>query len=632
MSDRSRRDFLRATSAATVAFGLMGASDHSCNAGTESTASCEVETGSRKRGKLDRLAVEIEIRRRADDYLVQDRLVVDYYRIRRQLAYPLPVESLCLPKIQVPSISVYPWATWMTWELEERVGCLGWASEWFDDDQARRKTIADLSALTRWPKYAQYGGPDLSSGHTGRLMWLAHSRWQWLGKGLRSRLEQACQRHVNEILPGSDRKHGKYKSKTELLAAKNSFHLLHNIPFIGTIGAALTAHVTNHPSAKRLNQRVVMLFGAILESRAKGHVEGVSYDGYLLDFVADWLSIVDEATRNEIIEDLRFNEYLDESYMLSAPGAAEEVAELSDVESREMPFHLSAQAKLIRLQANPIRSWHLSRCRPDWLRADALAAIRPYADKLRGKAPKAGALNAHYAIVLRSGWEARDLAVAIACSDSPMNHIQFDNGSILVGTHGRWAITDPGYQQYVKGAEREFTLGPTAHNAPIVNGERQSRKAPRRVSLERVSERVCRAVVQLAACYPAKLQAKSVLRTLWCADTNLVVVADQVAAAEVKTIRYHWHGHRDAAWWSKDGWVLAHLPDSNVWLTSPQATIDDSNIQLLDGSRGQLTLVAEADVQAPVIWWVFALDAEPPTIKVHSEGKGIRVMSHEFSL
>jgi len=632
MSSGSRRDFLKATGGATAALGLAAASGQRTNAETRSKVSRVGRRESNAGGRLDRLAVETEIRLRADHYLTQDRLVVDYYRIRRQLAYPLPVESLCLPKIRVPSINVYPWATRMTWELEERVGSLGWAGEWFGDDRARTAAIADLAALARWPKYSQYGGPDLSSGHAGRLMWLAHSRWQWLGTGLRRQLEQACRRHVDEVLPGSDEKHGKYNSKADLLASENSHHLLHNIPFIGTIGAALSAHVAAHPSAKLLSRRVAMLFGAILEVRKKGHAEGVGYDGYLLDFVADWLSIVDEGTRNAIIGNPRFADYLDESYMLSAPGAAEEVAELSDVEPREMPFHLSAQAKLATLQSDPVRSWHLSRCRPDWLRADALAALRPSADELSGRAPEAGALNAHYAVVLRSGWEAGDLAVAMACSDSPMSHIQCDNGSILIGTRGRWAITDPGYQQYVKGAEREFTLGPTAHNAPVINGECQSQKAPRLVSLTRVSDRIRRADVELAACYPSKLLTKSVLRTLWCADTNLVVVADQVSGTDVKTIGYHWHGHRDAAWWSKDGWVLIHRPDTSVWLTSPQAEVDDSRVQLLDGSRGQLTLVAEADTQAPVVWWIFALDAEPPTVKTRSDGKGIEVLSHEFSV
>jgi len=61
-----------------------------------------------------------------------------------------------------------------------------------------------------------------------------------------------------------------------------------------------------------------------------------------------------------------------------------------------------------------------------------------------------GALDVHYTAVLRSGWEAEDLAVAISCSNSPTDHIQRDNGTLVVGTRGHWLIADPGYQQYAR--------------------------------------------------------------------------------------------------------------------------------------------------------------------------------------
>ena len=53
--------------------------------------------------------------------------------------------------------------------------------------------------------------------------------------------------------------------------------------------------------------------------------------------------------------------------------AVEQVAELSDVEPREMPFHLSAQAKLLKLQRHPVRSWLLGQCPLNVLRSDGLA-------------------------------------------------------------------------------------------------------------------------------------------------------------------------------------------------------------------------------------------------------------------
>jgi len=574
--------------------------------------------------KISQQIIEAEIHRRATAFLGQRRLAVDYYRIRRKLAYPLPVGELPHPGIRVPSIPAYPWAIWMLWELEERIGSLGWAAEWFGDEPARRAAAADLSALAHWPEYSEREGLDLASGHAGRFMWTAHTRWPWLERKLKEDLAQACHQLVDEVLPDSNRKYGSYENKGDLLASGNPENLLQNIPVIGTIGAALAALAARHPAASVLHRRAAMLFGAILELRTQGYAEGVGYDGYLLDFVADWLSALPQKERNAFIDHPRFSNYLEESYMLAAPGTAEEVAELGDVEAREMPFHLSAQAKLQSFQPDPVRSWHLARCRPERLRTDALAALRSVADTLRGEAPKAGALDAHYAVVLRSGWEADDLSVAMACSSSPMNHIQCDNGSILVGTAKRWIVSDPGYQQYIPGAEREFTLGPIAHNAPVINNQCQNRKSPRLVSLKSPGPRIHQAVVELAACYPARLRLRSVRRTAWCSGSNLVVVADQIGGTP-DSIRYHWHGHRDAAWGFENGWALVQLETSKLWIHSPQAKTDESRLRLLDGSRGQSTLVSEASTTAPAIWWIFALGSVPPAIEIREDGKAIAI-------
>jgi hypothetical protein len=100
-------------------------------------------------------AISREIRRRAEKYLGLRYLVVDYYRTRRRLAYPLPVQSLSIPAVPVPTIADYPWSIWMLWELEERVHSLGWAAEWFKNEEFARSAVRDLEALTAWPKYCQ---------------------------------------------------------------------------------------------------------------------------------------------------------------------------------------------------------------------------------------------------------------------------------------------------------------------------------------------------------------------------------------------------------------------------------------------------------------------------------------------
>ena len=84
-----------------------------------------------------RASIESEIRLRADRYLTQKVLAVDYYRIGRRLAFPLGFERIPKPELPVPGIPDYPWEIWMAWEIEERLNSLGWAAQWFNDALGR---------------------------------------------------------------------------------------------------------------------------------------------------------------------------------------------------------------------------------------------------------------------------------------------------------------------------------------------------------------------------------------------------------------------------------------------------------------------------------------------------------------
>ena len=575
--------------------------------------------------------IEAEIRRRADGYKPQTHLIADYYRVRRKIAYPLPIREIYLPGLPIPGIQTYPWAIWMTWSLEERILSLGWAASWFRDGEARRLAVADLDALAEWPCYRQLSLPDLSSGHALRILWHASTRWNWLPPRLRGKIEHAFLRHIEDTLPLSEAMHGAYACKDDILALDAPHTALHNIPFIGTVGLALAANGISHPAADTLNRRLEALLGAILDLRSGGHSEGIGYDGYILDFAADWLDTLSSTRRNALMEHPRFGDVLDESIALGAPGDVANIAQLSDAEPREMPFHISGHAKLFRHRASPRTGWYLKRCGLRWLRADALAALHGIDDDQEFEPPQAGAIDAHYAVVLRSGWEPDDLAVAMAASNSKMSHVQNDNGTIVIGARGRWPVSDPGYQQYMKKREREFTLGLTAHNAPVINGMAQAEKpADRRVVLRRRGGTTYSAELDLTDCYPAELTLDRVVRTLWLSDRDLVVAADRVRGASVESVTYHWHGHPDAAWWVQDNMARIYAPDLTFWIGSPQARITDGNVDRLPGSRGQLTLVANADPAAPCVWWVFAKGEIQPVMTLHDRGRGIRVGGRDF--
>ena len=620
----TRRDFIKGLAAGGALCGLPAFSETLPAAGGETAAGKPAAT------PFDHNVVEAEVRRRAQEELHKRRLVVDYYRIGRKIAYPLPVLSLSIPNVPVPGIKGYPWSIWLLWTLEERVVSLGWTAEWLGDHEARRAATADLAALAQWPKYRQLSTPDLASAHAGRILWRAATQWKWPDEDLQDALREACRRHVEDVLPTSDKMFASVSTKDDVLRHDSPHKLLQNIPLIGTIGAALTASAVQHAAAAHLNARVAALFGAILDLRTKGFTEGVAYDGYVLDFIADWLGTLPAAERSAILDHPNLKQYLDECCLLGAPGAIEQVAELSDVEPREMPFRLSAQAKLLRFRPLPVAAWLLARCRLDWLRSDALAALHQLKIEPPASEPPSGALDAHYAAVLRSGWEADNLAVAVACSNSPMDHIQSDNGTLVIGTRGNWLITDPGYQQYAKGDERDFTVGPAAHNAPLLNGIQQTLKQPRRVALENIAPGVSRVAIDLAACYPPSLALKTLVRQVWLADDNLVVVADRIEAETPPQATYHWHANPACAWWLEADWALIVLDEVQLWFTSPQAQLSGANLQRLPGSRGQLSLIPTIDEAPSVVWWAFVISQQRPVMHLESQGRQLRILDRVF--
>lgn len=628
MTNRStRREFVKALAAGGTLCGaspfLAGGRGSPCQATDLTPVAPQVA--------LDGTAVEAEMRRRAKSHLPQRRLVVDYYRIGRRLAYPLPVTSLLVPDVPVPGIAGYPWDTWMSWALEERILVLGWVAEWFRDEEARNAAAADLAALAQWPQYGR-AGPNLSSAHAGRILWTASTRWRWVGNDLRRTLREACRRHVDASLPASDKALADVRTKEDVLRRNSPHGLLHNIGLIWNAGAALAAVAGEHRAASVLSGRLLALFGAVLDLRTKGFSEGVAYDGYVLDFIADWLGTLPAKERSPILDYPRIEDYLDQSYMLSAPGAAEQVAEIGDVEPREMPFHLSAQAKLLALRGNPTRAWHLARSPLGCFRADGLAALRSAPNSPSGSAPPAGALDAHYAAVLRTGWEADDVAVAISCTDSPMGHLPSDNGTLILGTRGRWLIADPGYQQYAPGAEREFTIGPTAHNAPLINGTAQTQKRPRRLILEEVGHNLRHVAIDLTRCYPASVPLTTVVRHVWLSGKNLVVVADRLKGRQPLQATYHWHGHPACAWWVEANWALLTLDGVQLGLTCPQARLSVANLHRLAGSRGQLSLVCPLEQPGSVVWWAFVFGNDRPVLRPSPDARQLQILDQTFAV
>jgi hypothetical protein len=562
------------------------------------------------------LAATEELQRRARHYLSQKFLVVDYYRIRRRLAYPLPIRELQIPEIPVPGIANYPWATWMLWELEERINALGWAAQLLQNEEAKNAAAIDLWNLSQWPRYRQYDSLDLSLGHAARILGNAQRQWAWLESDLRIAIAAALQRIVEDAGPLLEKSLGAYSCAADILALPQPHTALHNIGLIGATGVAMAANAINATKQTTFNHTLQNAVAALLELRERGFSEGVSYDGYVLDFLLGWLQFLPTEQQNFLLDHPQFARYLDESMLQSTPGDVAQVAELGDVESAQMPFHISAQAKAQKLRPDKTRAWYLGQCRSDALRADALAVIHSLGSRLQTEAaaPPAQAANAHCALVLRSGWEKQDAAVVIAASNSPMSHIHSNSGTLSIGTNGSWLIGAPGYQQYLPNSEREFTLGTTSRNTPVINGFSPVHKAMQISQLE-TSGTTQTAEIDLTQCYPEELSLRSVRRRVQLIENQWVVVEDTIDGDNLSDLSYYWHGHPDAAWWIENNWARLHHGGSTLWLGSPQIEISQRDLQRLRGSRGQLTLTAQSpfsDAAPSFIRWLFLLGETAP--------------------
>ena len=515
-----------------------------------------------------------EITGRAAFYRNAANLPVDFYRIRQRLFLPLPVAEFPENLSFVRGLENYPYAIWVLWELEERILVLGLAAEWGGDSAA---VVRDLVALAGWRRFRQLEIPDLCSAHLARIFCRSLD-WKWLPAGLRKEILAALHRLVEDgarVLP-------KLPAGTvgELLAQGVRFP---NIPTIGALCLSLAAARCRHIRAEEFREHARRMAGLWLEWGLAGHVEGVSYDGYTADFLMDWLEVLPTGMRREMLASPRLPQILDEIRHLGAPRRPENLAPIGDVEPREMRFHYSFAAKFLR-QVPEQEGFVFPRDARKFLRCDGLAYLpAPGPRRREGR----GLRDAHYALGLVGGADAK---AVVSWSHSTFGHMQWDAGSLVIGVGGEWLLSDPGYRQYLPTAEQAFTLGPAAHNTPVINGEAQSRPLPDR-EFEELAEGGRRGVRLEAGSAYAGLEG-SYFREVCFDAAGRLVVEDHFDGASIRRLDYHWHGDPQAAWRVADGQASILGAEGNLLRFSCEGVpFSPTELQRLRGSRGHLSLV-----------------------------------------
>ncbi len=558
---------------------------------------------------------------------------VYYYRIGHTLAFPLPVTRRPTRADLPPGVAnlTYPWLIWLSWELEERWRILHAAWRSRGDLEAGRLLQRELAALATWEKFAEMNDqPGLGAAHIAGCLALALADPTGWDPALLTQARAAADHLLErDIAPWFAKQWGADKPWTP--------QRLVNIPVITLARAAQLARVGNSPRTATLDRRMIEILRVWARFRTgpEHHTEGTTYDGYLLDSLTGWLANHPRRAELQRESQAALRSVTDQWIHLTLPGRADLHAPIGDVEP-EMPFWTAVLARAAGWYGWPDATWLLTRVPIARLpAATIIEALEPKSLLvLPPRAPTAGPHEHPHAVSLRTGWAAPDVAAIISAVRNPMSHLQADGGQVVLGWQGRFWITDPGYQQYRAGEEREYTLGLEAHNAPVINGTVQKPHATRVELVETDTAGRQHTRLDLAACYPGLPKDAQVIREVWLVrdGATAMVVRDRFAGLAANAeIAHHWLGGHHLAWAFVDGW--ARLSDGRraVWIGTPAGPIAAAVLTRHPGSRGPIALAHQTRLAGTggVSWWVFWCDEAggwtPPQLTGDDAGLQIAV-------
>ena len=547
---------------------------------------------------------------------------VDYYRIGYTLSFPLPLSMRPKPQELPGGIlkSTYPWMIWLSWDLEERWRLLDLARRQFGDREAGALLQRELAALSTWDRFCENDGAiGLATAHIAASLSLAledTSKWD------PELLKQT--RNAAEALLDRDAWPWFQKQWPERPLTPDR---IGNIPVITLVRSAQLARVVSSPHEQAFETRACEVLHAWGRFRlgSQHHTEGAAYDGYLLDSVTEWLAGLSD--RDELLQECRlaFRSQADQWMNLTLPGRPDLQAALGDVEP-EMTFWASVLMRLADWYQWSDSQWLLRRFPVQRMRAACLAAAldQKPTGSARLEAPRSGPRELPNALTLRTGWEEQDLLTVVGLSRSAMGRLHADGGHLILGWGGRFWITDPGYQQYRPGEERDYTLGTQAHNPPVIGGVAQTERTGQLERLEIDLHGWQHAAVDLSHCYRGLPAGASVRRDVWLVNEGgrAVVVRDTFDSlgtnVEVKT---SWQVGAHLAWAFRTGWARLSDGQRALWVGTDPGELDASLLTRHPGTRGGLTLTHTARLLEGrgTRWFVFCCDPsggwQPPTLE-----------------
>lgn len=569
---------------------------------------------------MDRLHVE----------LPAGELSVNYYRIGYTLAYPLPLvqRPSTLPG-GVPGVASYPWMIWLMWRLEERWRVLHTAWRAFGDLAAGNLLQQELAALSEWESFRETDDRvHLVTGHVAAILAMALANAQGWEPAAYCRAAAAAKKLLhNDVMP--------WFMATWADDAPITLKRIHNIPAIVLIRSAQLARVVAYDTAEQFEKRSVAAISAWCEYRLHTqHTEGAAYDGFLLDSATEWLDTLPDKEQRLPALQAALHSFCRQCIGLALPGRCDILAPLGDVEP-EMPFWTTVMLRMARWFGWKDAEWLARQVPVTRLPAAALSEVLMHSiAHVEQTVPSITQTMQHPAsLTLRTGWANSDCLAAVGSSGGDNGHLHYDGGSLVLGWHKRFWITDPGYQQYRRGCERDYTIGVQAHNAPVVGDVAQSQRRVQLLALQTDANQRQHAALELTRCYVGLPAEATIHREIWLVAEwgPLIAVCDEFTGLPPGIcITNYWLGGAQLSWSFVDGWARLHDGAHAVWIGTTQGSIKPERLTKHEGSRGPLTLAHNYLLPdgKGVCWWLFCCDQNahwtpPPQAKALAEHENL---------
>lgn len=426
----------------------------------------QYELEKRKKTLVDNQDAFNDFMEKAQMYAAETEFQVSYPMCNVTITVQLPlVQMEPLPE---PSGYVdFPFWTMYSRAIEERITVLSWAYALTQNKLFSEKVKEYLLALTRFTRWFEFV-------HRGAEGNLSNAHFTIAVATGYDAVFDALNQEEKRLIQNAIVEKGLKPFEIDFLNNDN-----HNIIASKKVAMLIGAiAVLDEKEVETYFSNAYDYLCSYLDARLiSPDIEGLLYTNVAARHILMAADILHRATGDTtLIEHPYFKNFLPElfMYMMGNENAAS-FANFSDsFYSLDISYLMGI---LVMKNRNPVASWYMRNFTHAnqsvfFELAEMVDPISP--DRYYGKQKSKVFPTIGWA-AFRNGWSENSHFLAFTSSESAKDHNHYDQNNFILHAGGEWLITNPGYQDYVEGPRREFTLGTIGHNSMLVNGKGQEK-------------------------------------------------------------------------------------------------------------------------------------------------------------